>query len=649
MSFARLLVCASLLAGCIEPELQPCGDLLCAADSVCLPSGTCATQESLDVCKGMAEGATCTTSVFTGSCVMGVCTAPRCGDGVVSGSEQCDGQVSGVDCVDYGFDTGIPTCSDRCGLDVVASCVRFGWERMYSEAITSAWTNGTLFALIGIGRQHVYLYNGAQLVQELAFTADTAESVHGNGSTIAIGLYNRILRSDQGGPFVDVDLTGIAGQTPIVRVGDDGSIYAANFGDTSTRVYHSIASGWEVVLDRPAVASTLMWAGGKLYVGYDDGTLDSYTPGGSWTNVTTLPTRATGVWVRPGGGLYITTAAGDGFELVGAALQPFLSRGLAQILPLGGEVYAGGNDNTLVRHDSTIDELMNCPVYGNLMTDGVDLYIYGNGVYRFTGTQFGQRRGIGEPARDVKLFASGAPAIVTTDDVLRIAGDDAWTGIGPTLAPFAVAGRSSTDFYITEGVQLEQGDGTNLTPIALPNGITDIVDLVWLDPTSTLLGVGLGGASFQRIGTTWTVLTGITGCDLFELALHDSDVYTVGTCGTEGVIWKLSGTTWTEIHRTSASLVALWADAADNLYATGPAGSITRIAGIWHDEPAARGISISATGPGDIWVGGGPEDVLHWDGELWSRVRIVGAATPHVLATERAVYIAGASTSVLLR
>src|SRR5262245_32058460 len=114
-----------VMVGCIEPQLQPCGDLLCAPDAVCLSSGLCASKEAVDVCVGLEPGATCTTVLFTGSCVDGACAPTVCGDGIIGGSEQCDGPVSGLDCVDYGFDLGVPTCTERCGLDLIGGCEQF--------------------------------------------------------------------------------------------------------------------------------------------------------------------------------------------------------------------------------------------------------------------------------------------------------------------------------------------------------------------------------------------------------------------------------------------------------------------------------------------------------------------------------------------
>jgi hypothetical protein len=146
------------------------------------------------------------------------------------------------------------------------------------------------------------------------------------------------------------------------------------------------------------------------------------------------------------------------------------------------------------------------------------------------------------------------------------------------------------------------------------------------------------------------MLTGVAAtCDMTELVTPTSGIYAVGTCGAESVIWKLSGAAWGEVHRTATPLVSIWVDDADNIYATGMMGSITRIDGTWNETAGPGGVSISATKPGDVWVGGGVDELVHWDGANWSRVRLVGAANPQVLATERAVYINGASESVLLR
>src|SRR5258706_15891384 len=95
-----VVLALTLLAGCIEPapEIQ-CGTLICPASSVCLPNGTCVTQEDAAACAGLDAGAACTTPVFTGTCRGGACYPPVCGDGFIECSVQCDGTLTTQDCV----------------------------------------------------------------------------------------------------------------------------------------------------------------------------------------------------------------------------------------------------------------------------------------------------------------------------------------------------------------------------------------------------------------------------------------------------------------------------------------------------------------------------------------------------------------------
>src|SRR5690606_24927451 len=53
-----LALCAGL-AGCIQSQLVPCGELACPAGLVCTPGG-CAAQEDVDACVGVPEGELCT-------------------------------------------------------------------------------------------------------------------------------------------------------------------------------------------------------------------------------------------------------------------------------------------------------------------------------------------------------------------------------------------------------------------------------------------------------------------------------------------------------------------------------------------------------------------------------------------------------------
>ncbi|MEZ4366665.1 MAG: kelch repeat-containing protein [Kofleriaceae bacterium] len=86
---------ALALTACLDAQGTVCGELVCAADLVCVDERVCATPEQLDACvdgdgRALPEGAACSAGAGTGVCRGTVCVTPVCGDGLVEGPEACD-------------------------------------------------------------------------------------------------------------------------------------------------------------------------------------------------------------------------------------------------------------------------------------------------------------------------------------------------------------------------------------------------------------------------------------------------------------------------------------------------------------------------------------------------------------------------------
>lgn len=121
---------AALAGGCVSSGATACGELVCPSGTTCGPAGDrCYDTDLVEACAGVAEGASCDVpGLPPGQCRGGVCQTSRCGDGRVTGAEQCDGtDFDGVTCQGLGFyqREGI-ACSTSCTYDTAACVGRCG-------------------------------------------------------------------------------------------------------------------------------------------------------------------------------------------------------------------------------------------------------------------------------------------------------------------------------------------------------------------------------------------------------------------------------------------------------------------------------------------------------------------------------------------
>jgi hypothetical protein len=102
----RLVALVALAAtGCIKSAASNCGDLVCPDGTSCVKENRCVDSDLVGACEGKADGAPCTVPGLPPStCAGGVCQASRCGDGRITGAEECDGEKLGTaTCLTVGF------------------------------------------------------------------------------------------------------------------------------------------------------------------------------------------------------------------------------------------------------------------------------------------------------------------------------------------------------------------------------------------------------------------------------------------------------------------------------------------------------------------------------------------------------------------
>jgi hypothetical protein len=118
---------ALMAGGCLSPHSVPCSDgRFCPAGTECdVVHQTCISPSEQAACANKAEGDTCTLSLAMGVCRGGACQPYRCGDGIRTGTESCDGTDLGTaSCATLGFygeTTGL-ACADACTFDTTG-CV----------------------------------------------------------------------------------------------------------------------------------------------------------------------------------------------------------------------------------------------------------------------------------------------------------------------------------------------------------------------------------------------------------------------------------------------------------------------------------------------------------------------------------------------
>lgn len=131
---ATVVMMVLWLAACLQPGAVECRDgRVCPEGTTCVDAlGVCARPDERDVCQteGANGGDPCTAAGVAGvcsgaltgvPCTACVCMPARCGDGVITAPEECDGELLGAEprCDQHGYyETTNVACNAICQYDV---------------------------------------------------------------------------------------------------------------------------------------------------------------------------------------------------------------------------------------------------------------------------------------------------------------------------------------------------------------------------------------------------------------------------------------------------------------------------------------------------------------------------------------------------
>jgi hypothetical protein len=572
------VVGVALSASCVRSNAEMCANgLVCPAGSTCdEESGRCLVPEQFAVCAALPERASCQFRGLDGICIRGACLPASCGDGIVSGAEQCDGEELGGsdDCGDLGYYDATPlVCGMDCRYDrsvctagLCGDTVRNGPEVCDGDdlAVSDCMQLG--------------FYEPGPLTCNAACAYNTSECRGYCGDAALNGPEV----CEEGLPILDT----------CVNYGYDRGYLAC------TRCLPDISScrfiGWRRLAITPSTIIRSMDGTGRrnVFAAGSDGALMHYDG-----------TR----WIAQ------TPAMFDHFR----AIAVFATDHAVALGELGTIQRFNGTSWTLVMSDAT------WRFNGVVRVGAMDAFAVGNrGVLRYNGTTWTTFAAPGTTElTDIWGTSASDLYVIDTAGVLSHYNGSTWQTENLPGNPTAIAVWGT-------------GPGKVYVAASGSTGLYYLVGTQWQSNTigfgTITAGAGIGGDAFCLVGTQstvwcndgvyWSMLAG-SGSGFGDLgavwASAADDVFVAGTAG----IQHFEGSSWFALTYPSAPL-RFWGDATV-LYATTVAGTIVKQTGASQFGPEFTGTNslygIWGSGPTDVFAVGASGAIYRYAG-TWSKM-----------------------------
>jgi hypothetical protein len=635
----RAALVFALCGACASSSSVVCDDgSTCPGGFQCdVEHDRCLLPEQVSACEGKQEGEDCTYSDMPGGCHFGACETFFCGDGRITGTEQCDGDDLGVDnggnpatcitagfyapdglacnprtcvydtmacgggrcgdkevngpeacdgltkqtCVSIGFDAGSVACTSSCAFQIT-DCSRFGWN---PESISDV--AGLAVAGSSPADQWVVGDKGKAMHYEGAFW-----------NSYPTGVTNPLTAAWSIAPN-DTWATGLAiNQQPPV-------------------VIHWNGNQWSIVTGIPAADYLDVWATGanSVYLATKTGVLRF--DGSMWTALGNLAEETIAIRGTSTSDIYVATKAGalkhwDGNAWMTVTLsnvEPhFIDANKPKVVWVLGYV-ANNLSNGVVAHwdgATWTQHVFANQVFANISSSAAnDTWVAGNdGIMRhWDGVAWSRTTNIGASSTGlaaisgmIHLNATTVLAVSTQRLAYRYRGQA--FGTYPPLGP--------DPFTATDN------------------------NAIWGTAANNQYIVNVRGEVWHFNGTTWTTVFTTPG-NVPTKAIHGiaSDDIWVGA--DNGRMYHWDGNAWTGEDVATTTIRKVWVSAAGDVWAFTDSHGFHKEGSTWMSYVIGGNqvTSVSGTGPNDVWVVDSslPHKLWHWTGSDWSEVA-TGATTP---------------------
>jgi len=665
------LLLSVLCASCVTTTSNVCENgSICPGGFMCdVENDRCLLPEQVAACNGLAELGECTVNGAPGACRAGACEIYFCGDGIVTGGEDCDGEnLAGADCVDFNY-YGVEglTCSSACKFDEAGCKVHdyCGDDEVNGPELCDGPEQRTCVA-IGFDA------GTASCNQSCGFTITDCRPFGRNPESLSDVVAYAVAgsaRDDQwavGSNGRAMHYEGAFWNTVPTTVQNELTRAWSNAKDDTWAVGQSKASGpmldsvvihwdgtaWSVVSGIPAAEYVDVWGASKtaVYVASNsgagifkfDGTAWSTLPAFSGTPIEIRGTSATDIWVSTEGGPLMHF---DGTSWVdktpsGASIR-FLDANAPDDVWGAGHLTTDQGTAVIAHFNGTTWTQFVTPaeIYNAIASSAPnDTWVAGaDGVMRhWDGVAWSKSANIGSSPSGLtalsgflRLGAGDVIGVSTLNLAYRYKGQ-AFGVLRPIGSnPFdatvnsAMWSASTKDTYVTnvDGEVWHNDSATWALMFTVPNGPTKATDIPGTG-TNNLWVVDAGGSAHHYDGA-WTSSVVTAGIRLDRVWTDGTDVWVFG-----GGAFQKTDTTWTHHPLTSGgkSILSVSATGASDIWAVeeGTAGANK----LWHWDGAdwteiQTGstfslLAVAAVSPTDVHVTAKNGRMLRWNGSTWS-------------------------------